>query len=70
MTIIYTHVWRHKDGHFATEGTCATSYQESVAHLANYQDSWRHYHFSYEGTYREDLTSSCVIKLDLSTELT
>lgn len=69
MSLLYTHIWQHKDKHFACEGSCSTSYQEALQRLKDYHDRWQANHFQYRGTYVEDQNQSVIYKIDLSNDI-
>lgn len=64
-TYLYTHLWRHENGHIATEGICATSYEDACQRLTDYTGNWEAHHYGYEGTYIEHIPSGFIQKVAL-----
>lgn len=59
---LYTHLWQHQDGHVATEGICATSYEDACQRLADYSENWEAHHYGYYGTYIEHTASGTLYR--------
>ena len=62
---LYTHLWEHTDGHIASEGTCATSYQAACERLSDYHYSWTAAGYRYYATYIEHQESGRIQKAQL-----